>query len=109
MLPVLKVVSRFKGLRGTPLDPFGHTAERRTERRLIGEYRELITSAADRLSDDNMTVVVRLADAASAIAGFGPIKDAGVVKFRAQVRELLNDLERVPEAASPAARALPAE
>src|SRR3979490_2896416 len=38
MLPVFKVLSSLKGLRGTPLDPFGYTAERRAERALIREY-----------------------------------------------------------------------
>jgi len=33
------VLAKLKGLRGTPLDLFGYSEERRTERRLIGEYR----------------------------------------------------------------------
>jgi hypothetical protein len=39
MMRALKLLARFKGLRGTALDPFGYTAERRTERRLIADYR----------------------------------------------------------------------
>jgi len=31
-----------KGLRGTALDPFGYTAERRMERRLIKDYQALV-------------------------------------------------------------------
>jgi hypothetical protein len=36
------VLAKLKGLRGTPLDVFGRTEERRTERALIGEYRASI-------------------------------------------------------------------
>ena len=36
------MLARLKGLRGTPLDVFGYTAERRTERALIGWYEEQI-------------------------------------------------------------------
>ena len=38
MLGAFGVLRRFKVLRGTPLDPFGYTAERRMERALIAEY-----------------------------------------------------------------------
>ncbi len=34
----LRVLAGLRGLRGTPLDIFGYTAERRTERKLIAEY-----------------------------------------------------------------------
>ena len=42
LLGLLRVLAKFKVLRGTPLDPFGYTAERRTERRLISEYCDLL-------------------------------------------------------------------
>ena len=39
MLRAFGVLAKFKFLRGTPLDPFGYSTERRTERRLIADYR----------------------------------------------------------------------
>ena len=38
MLKAFGVLARFKFLRGSALDPFGHSAERRLERELIEEY-----------------------------------------------------------------------
>ena len=42
MLPLLRILSRLKFLRGTWADPFGATAERRAERRAIDDYERLI-------------------------------------------------------------------
>jgi len=36
MMGVFRVLAQLKGLRGTALDPFGYTEERRTERALAG-------------------------------------------------------------------------
>ena len=48
MLTAFRVLAKLKGLRGTPLDMFGRTEERRTERALIGEYRASIEQVLDR-------------------------------------------------------------
>jgi indolepyruvate ferredoxin oxidoreductase len=42
MHKAMEVLAKMKGLRGTALDPFGRTEERRTERALIQEYRQCI-------------------------------------------------------------------
>ncbi len=38
MMTGFRVLAAFKGLRGTAFDPFGRTAERRMERRLLADY-----------------------------------------------------------------------
>jgi indolepyruvate ferredoxin oxidoreductase len=48
------VLAKLKGLRGTALDPFGRTEERRTERALIGEYRSTHRRTAARLTAGNL-------------------------------------------------------
>ena len=47
ILPLLRRLAPMKRLRGTTFDPFGYSAERRLERRLIGEY-EVIADACSR-------------------------------------------------------------
>ena len=42
MLPAFRLLAKFKGLRGTPFDPFGRSLERRTERKLIGDYEAML-------------------------------------------------------------------
>src|SRR5262249_55422039 len=58
MFRVFRVLARFKGLRGTPLDIFGYTEERRTERRLIAEYEALLAEVLAKLTPDNHHVAV---------------------------------------------------
>jgi indolepyruvate ferredoxin oxidoreductase len=75
MLKAFAVLAKFKGLRGTPFDIFGYTEERRTERRLIGEYEGLVDYVAARLSPENHATAVALAAIPEKIRGFGHIKE----------------------------------
>jgi len=89
ILPVFRVLQRLKGLRGTPFDPFGYTAERRIERRLIEAYRALIRDVAARVRQDNLATAIELAGAAYDIRGYGVVKDASVEEYEAQRSALL--------------------
>ena len=42
MLPAFRMLAKFKFLRGTALDIFGYSEERRTERKLIADYEALL-------------------------------------------------------------------
>src|SRR5690606_783043 len=53
MMRAFAVLSRLKFLRGTALDPFGKTDERRTERRLITEYEATVRELLSRLTPEN--------------------------------------------------------
>ena len=46
-IPVFRALAKGKGLRGTFLDPFGHTDLRRLERAMVGEYEAAIRSICD--------------------------------------------------------------
>jgi indolepyruvate ferredoxin oxidoreductase len=93
MLPVFKVLRHGKRLRGTPLDPFGYTAERRLERRLIADYRRLIEQLVDRLDPRNLDAAIELAGAAYDIRGYGPVKHVSVQDYMARHEKLLAAFE----------------
>ncbi len=92
--PLFGLLAKLKGLRGTALDPFGYTHERRMERALIGEYRDLVRSVAAQVTGETMHAAVEIAASADLIAGYGPVKDEGVAKFRARIAELLPKLAK---------------
>ena len=68
-------MAKLKFLRGTFADPFGYTAERRMERRLIGEYEAVVKELVDGLNADNHALAVEIAELPMRIRGFGHVKE----------------------------------
>jgi len=89
MLPVLKVLARFKFLRGSLLDPFGHTAERRMERRLIADYERTVDTLLAGLDHDNHALALEIANLPQQMRGYGHVKEANVALVEARKAELL--------------------
>ncbi|MDP3460433.1 MAG: 2-oxoacid:acceptor oxidoreductase family protein, partial [Hyphomonas sp.] len=85
MMTGFRLLAKFKGLRGTRLDLFGYTEERKLERALRDTYLENLTRLAAELSPANHALAVEIARVPDEIRGFGHIKDAAVDKAR--VRE----------------------
>lgn len=87
--PVFKLLARMKGLRGTWLDPFGHSKVRRTERALVREFTEALRAAARRLtaaSEADISAAARhavaIARAPDLLRGYEHIKLDCVPHFR---------------------------
>ncbi len=74
MFGVFRGLAKLKFLRGSALDPFGWTHERRIERRLIEDYRSLLDEVLTRLTPENHHLAVGLAVLPEKIRGFGFIK-----------------------------------
>jgi indolepyruvate ferredoxin oxidoreductase len=89
MMTAFRVLARLKGLRGTPFDPFGHTAERRMERALVADYRRTIASLLPRLRADNLAQAVAIAAIPDDIRGFGHVKAGKLQAARAKEATLL--------------------
>ncbi len=85
----LRIMSKFKRLRGTPLDPFGYTAERRMERALIKQYERDMAQVLPLLSEATRDAIVALAELPLQIRGFGPVKEANEQKAAKRREELL--------------------
>ncbi|HEX6297309.1 MAG TPA: indolepyruvate ferredoxin oxidoreductase family protein, partial [Burkholderiales bacterium] len=89
MRPVFKVLKSLKGLRGTALDLFGYTEERRTERALIREYEDTVERVLAGLTPHNHAIALELLSLPEEIRGFGHIKTASVVAARKKRDALL--------------------
>jgi indolepyruvate ferredoxin oxidoreductase len=76
-------------LRGSALDPFGHTEERKTERQLIRDYEALVEQLLDRLSPENHGLAVELASLPEQIRGFGHVKERHLAAAKQKEQELL--------------------
>jgi indolepyruvate ferredoxin oxidoreductase len=101
MWTAFRVIAKLKFLRGTPFDPFGRSEERRTERRLIEEYRQDLNAIIARLALEQLDDAIELAHLPEQIRGFGHIKQANIQKVRARREELKAKLQ-TPTAPHPA-------
>jgi indolepyruvate ferredoxin oxidoreductase len=87
------LLAKLKGLRGTPFDIFGYTAERRMERALIAEYEADIARLIEGLTAERVDLAVQIASVPDQIRGFGHIKDASI-KTAAAARHRIIELSR---------------
>ncbi len=101
MLGAMRMLARLKGLRGTPLDIFGYGAERRTERRLIDDYRRVVAEMLQSLDAARIALAAQIASVPEHIRGFGPIKMRHLADAKAREAELLARWRNPPDAASP--------
>ena len=84
-----KWLAKFKGLRGTKLDPFGYTEERRAERRLIIHYEALMVEIIAKLNHDNHAVAKEIVSLPERIRGFGHVKERHLNEVKAREAALL--------------------
>ncbi|QCU27193.1 indolepyruvate ferredoxin oxidoreductase family protein [Burkholderia pseudomallei] len=86
--PVLGVLASVRGLRGTWLDPFGGTVERKMERALADDYETTMHRAFAAHSPQTAELVARLAELHAKVRGYGHVKLANVAGVKRSEREL---------------------
>ncbi len=87
-LPMFRLLRALKPLRGTALDPFGRTAERRAEREAIPAYEAEVARLLEGLSAERLALAAEIARLPLDVRGFGPVKAAAaeaVAKRRAEL------------------------
>ena len=99
MLTAMRVLKRFKWLRGTALDPFGRSEERRTERALIGEYEAAVNELLDRLTARNIALAAEIAAIPEFIRGYGPVKARHLKDARSRGMQLMEQWRDPDQAA----------
>lgn len=97
MMSAFGVLAKFKSLRGTPLDIFGYTAERKMERALPVEYRATITSLLPQLTKENVLKAVAIARIPEEIRGYGYVKEKHLALAQAKQVKLIAEFKEVPE------------
>jgi indolepyruvate ferredoxin oxidoreductase len=89
------LLAKARVLRGTPLDLFGYSADRRLERELVREYEADIAWIIEHLSADNLSAARALASLPQQVRGYGPVKEAAWEKVQPE-RERLRGLLCAP-------------
>ncbi len=90
------VLAKFKFLRGTFLDPFGYSAERKTERQLVRDYEAMLDEVLAKLTPENHHLAVGLAAIPEKIRGFGHVKLRHLKAAKADEAALLEQFRAGP-------------
>ena len=86
--PVLGLLAKWRGLRGTALDPFGRTVERRMERALADDYETTMRRAFASMTAAQVEDVAKLADLHARVRGYGHVKLRNLASVKRSEREL---------------------
>ncbi|WP_286240180.1 indolepyruvate ferredoxin oxidoreductase family protein [Neptuniibacter halophilus] len=97
VLPLFRLLSKMKKLRGGRLDLFGYTAERRKERQLIIDYRNTIEALLTQLAEGNLDIAVKIARLPEEIRGYGHVKEKAIAEAEAQQKQLLDAFSKADQ------------
>jgi indolepyruvate ferredoxin oxidoreductase len=98
MLPLFRMLAKLRGLRGTPLDVFGYSADRRLERDLIAGYEKDVSQVLILLSPATVDIAVEILSLPDTIRGYGPVKEKSVHDAKLRYAQLAADLVNPPTA-----------
>jgi len=94
---IFPILAKFRFLRCTFFDPFGHTEERRTERALIEQYCTTITSLCSSLDINNLPLAAEIARIPEEIRGYGHVKERHLRNAKEKEARLLAQLNATPQ------------
>ncbi len=101
MFPLL---AGLRFLRGSLLDPFGHTEERKSERALIATYRKTMAELLPHLHADNLAQIIAVASIPEDIRGYGHVKERHLQAAKKKEAALLAALKISSQAMKPDGR-----
>lgn len=97
IMVVLRLLAKGKRLRGTALDIFGRTAERRVERALLATYEADLDRIAGALTGADHAAAIALARWPMGGRGFGTVKHDAIARAKADRADLLIAFEHAAQ------------
>ena len=97
---VFRILAACRRFRATRLDPFGRSADRQLERRLIREYESTIEVILDDLCLDNLETAIEIAALPLEIRGYGPVKSAATKVAERKEEVSLEEIQHLRENAT---------
>ncbi len=84
-----RTLAKMRRYRGTWLDIFGRTEERKMERQLIADYEALVTAVLSELTPGNHQTAVAILSLPEKIRGYGHVKEANIAGVRQEQEQLM--------------------
>jgi len=91
VIPLFRILAKLRFLRGTKLDLFGMTSERRMERALIVDFELQINQLIENLTVDNIDLAVEIVTEYLEIRGYGPVKEQAMIETKSRIESKLAD------------------
>ena len=85
---LFRVLARLKSIRGSFIDPFGYTGERKRERAQITTYEADLKRLSVDLNDQNFATALEIARLPLSVKGYGPVKAENEIKAEVARKEL---------------------
>jgi indolepyruvate ferredoxin oxidoreductase len=89
MMKAFRLLAKMRKYRGSAIDIFGRTAERRMERQLVADYEALVAEILAKLTPANHATAVELASIPEHIRGYGHVKEAHLKTAKTREAALL--------------------
>ncbi len=102
MLKAMRVLAKFRRLRGSVLDPFARSHDRKLDRELIADYERVVDEILAGLEPANHETAVALASLPEQIRGFGHVRERYLAGARKRQAALLDAFRRRQPAAGSA-------
>ncbi len=90
--PLFRLLAPMKKLRGTALDVFGYTKERRMERQLIIWFEDLLGECERSVRADNLETWLEILREPMQMRGYGPVKEEAVKRSKDRISKLLKSI-----------------
>ena len=85
--PVLSGLARLKGLRGSVVDPFAYTADRKLDRQLLDWYEGVLAHVERSFDADDPAPAMALLEAPMEIRGYGPVRHEAAEKVLSETAD----------------------
>jgi indolepyruvate ferredoxin oxidoreductase len=92
VMPVFKVMSKLRGLRGSMLDPFRRSEERVLADQLVVQYELDVSLVLAKLTTENVEAAVKLANLPEKIRGYGHVRMAATRALEAEREGLMKKI-----------------
>ncbi|PHR59818.1 MAG: pyruvate ferredoxin oxidoreductase [Robiginitomaculum sp.] len=86
------MLAKLKFLRGTKLDIFGYTQERKSEREMIVWGEGLLATLGKNLTAENHKEAIFIVEKIMKIRGYGPVKDEAMARIKPELEARLKEL-----------------
>ena len=103
MVKAMRTLAKFRHLRGSMLDPFARSHDRKLDRELIADYERIVDEILVNLDLANHEAAIELASIPDQIRGFGHVRERYLASARQRQAALLEDFRHRRPVSAPVA------